>query len=67
MVSWFWIKSNDFKKLLLNKVHCSKQHDLHKQVGVLEAALLYFKLFFPKTGNKITHQSFSSDAVMNGK
>ncbi len=50
-----------------NKVHHWKQLDLQEQVGVLEAALLYFNFISPKTGNYITHQSFSSDEVMKGR
>jgi hypothetical protein len=34
-------------------------------VGAFEAALVYFSFIFPKTGNYITHQNFSSDEEMN--
>jgi hypothetical protein len=42
---------------LSNKVHHWKQLDLQEQVGVLEAALLYFNFISPKTGNYITHRA----------
>jgi hypothetical protein len=38
-----------------------------KEKAVLEAALPYFNFIFPKTGNYITHQNFSSGELMNGR
>jgi hypothetical protein len=41
-----------------------KKLDLQEQVGVVEAALLYFNFIFPKTQNYFTHQNFSRDEVI---
>jgi hypothetical protein len=59
---YMFIPAFQIKSIVKNKLTLR-----NKQMDVLEAALLNFNFCFPKTGNYIKLQNFSSDKVMNGR